>query len=280
MELREVIGRRRSIRFLRPYRPVEPEKIQRMLEAARLASHWGNVQSLRAVVVFRDSAPRRAGGASRPRSPVSRSVSRRSSSSGTSTPRPSTCRATGSGNCLMSARSASARARRTPSNASSSHSSRPSVRTSRRPASARSTAARASRRRRSWPSNRASALAVSARRRRQGPQEPRTARTLPGSSLLQTVGYPPRARRPVGSAPAQPFDELFFMNTYGNPFPRSGDVVEELHNDGMFTARALPHGEGGAGVPEESRWGSRATASSGKNGGLHEAECGRSPGSA
>jgi nitroreductase len=56
MELREAIGRRRSIRFLRPYQPVEPEKIQRMLEAARLASHWGNVQSLRAVAVFRDSA--------------------------------------------------------------------------------------------------------------------------------------------------------------------------------------------------------------------------------
>lgn len=57
MELREAIGTRRSIRFLAPYRPVEPEKIQRMLEAARLASHWGNVQSLRALVVFRDSAP-------------------------------------------------------------------------------------------------------------------------------------------------------------------------------------------------------------------------------
>ena len=57
MELREVMGRRRSIRFLLPHRPVEPEKIQRMLEAARIASHWGNVQSLRAVVVFRDSAP-------------------------------------------------------------------------------------------------------------------------------------------------------------------------------------------------------------------------------
>lgn len=57
MELRAVIGRRRSIRFLLPYKPVEPEKIQRMLEAARLASHWGNVGSLRAVVVFRDSAP-------------------------------------------------------------------------------------------------------------------------------------------------------------------------------------------------------------------------------
>jgi nitroreductase len=57
VELREVLGRRRSIRFLLPHRPVEPEKIQRMLEAARIASHWGNVQSLRAVVVFRDSAP-------------------------------------------------------------------------------------------------------------------------------------------------------------------------------------------------------------------------------
>ena len=56
MELRQVIGNRRSMRFLRPYKPVEPEKIQRMLEAARIASHWGNVQSLRAVVVFRDSA--------------------------------------------------------------------------------------------------------------------------------------------------------------------------------------------------------------------------------
>ncbi|MBW2234750.1 MAG: nitroreductase family protein [Deltaproteobacteria bacterium] len=58
MELRQVIGNRRSIRFLLPHRPVEPEKIQRMLEAARIASHWGNVQSLRAVVVFKDTAPK------------------------------------------------------------------------------------------------------------------------------------------------------------------------------------------------------------------------------
>lgn len=58
MELREVIGRRRSIRFVRPYQPVEKEKIQAMFEAARFASHWGNVQSLRAVAVYRDSAPK------------------------------------------------------------------------------------------------------------------------------------------------------------------------------------------------------------------------------
>jgi len=56
MELREAIGRRRSIRFLLPHKPVELEKIQRMLEAARLASHWGNVGSLRALVVRRDHA--------------------------------------------------------------------------------------------------------------------------------------------------------------------------------------------------------------------------------
>jgi nitroreductase len=57
MELREVIGRRRSIRFLLPHKPVELEKIQCMLEAARLASHWGNINSLRAIVIQRDHAP-------------------------------------------------------------------------------------------------------------------------------------------------------------------------------------------------------------------------------
>ncbi len=58
MDLFEVIGNRRSIRFLLPFRPVEREKIQCMLEAARLASHWGNVASLRALVIERDSAPK------------------------------------------------------------------------------------------------------------------------------------------------------------------------------------------------------------------------------
>ncbi len=56
MELREVIGWRRSIRFLLLHKPVELEKIQCMLEAARIASHWGNVQSLRALVIYRDEA--------------------------------------------------------------------------------------------------------------------------------------------------------------------------------------------------------------------------------
>jgi len=56
MELREAIGRRRSIRFVKPYKPVEPEKIQVMFEAARIASHWGNVQTLRGIAIFKDNA--------------------------------------------------------------------------------------------------------------------------------------------------------------------------------------------------------------------------------
>ncbi|RLA01686.1 MAG: hypothetical protein DRQ47_07770, partial [Gammaproteobacteria bacterium] len=58
MDLLEVMGRRRSIRLMKPYQPVEEEKIQAMFEAARIASHWGNVQSLRGVAIFRDSAPK------------------------------------------------------------------------------------------------------------------------------------------------------------------------------------------------------------------------------
>lgn len=57
MELRRVMGNRRSIRFLLPHKPVERHKIQRMLEAARIASHWGNMNSLRALVIERDQAP-------------------------------------------------------------------------------------------------------------------------------------------------------------------------------------------------------------------------------
>ena len=57
MELKEVIVRRRSTRFLRPYKPVEREKLQKMLEAARLASFWGNVQALSAIVIERATAP-------------------------------------------------------------------------------------------------------------------------------------------------------------------------------------------------------------------------------
>jgi len=56
MELREVIGNRRSIRYLDPDKPVEIEKIQLMLEAARIASHFGNNNAIQALVVHRKTA--------------------------------------------------------------------------------------------------------------------------------------------------------------------------------------------------------------------------------
>ena len=56
MELKEVLGWRRSIRFYLPHRPVERAKVEKMLEAARRASCVGNVSNTRAIVVWRDQA--------------------------------------------------------------------------------------------------------------------------------------------------------------------------------------------------------------------------------
>ena len=47
MELMNVIGRRRTIRFFQPFRPVEREKIQKMLKAARRASCADDVMIVR-----------------------------------------------------------------------------------------------------------------------------------------------------------------------------------------------------------------------------------------
>lgn len=54
MEFKEVIGRRRSIRYFLPYRPVEREKIQTIMEATRLSSCAVNASFLRAIIVERD----------------------------------------------------------------------------------------------------------------------------------------------------------------------------------------------------------------------------------
>lgn len=56
MEFKQVLGRRRSIRFFLPFRPVERAKIQKMLEAARRASCVGNVNNTRAIVIWKDQA--------------------------------------------------------------------------------------------------------------------------------------------------------------------------------------------------------------------------------
>ena len=57
MEFKEVIGLRRSIRYFDADRPVEREKIQKILEAMRLASCAVNAHWLHAVVVNRADIP-------------------------------------------------------------------------------------------------------------------------------------------------------------------------------------------------------------------------------
>lgn len=55
LTFKQAVGNRRSIRFFRPYQPVEKEKVQKVLEAARLQSQHGNASLIRkAVVVTRD----------------------------------------------------------------------------------------------------------------------------------------------------------------------------------------------------------------------------------
>jgi nitroreductase len=58
MEFTKVVGDRRSVRWFRPWEPVDPAKIQRILETARWCGCPGNLQPWRAVVVVqRDLDP-------------------------------------------------------------------------------------------------------------------------------------------------------------------------------------------------------------------------------
>jgi nitroreductase len=234
MELREVIGRRRSIRFLLPYKPVEPEKIQRMLEAARIASHWGNVQSLRAVVVFRDSAPREVldaiqapiAGFQIRLAPVvivwyldTRAVDEQSDR-------------------LRELLGAGA--------LGFGEGKREALETQLIPIF------RAMGDKLKEPGlgeidcgqgiAQATLMAFEqglgtcclgtphGDRIRQNLGLPETCRIL----LLQTVGYPAESREAGGQRPRQPFESLFHMNGYGTPFPRAPEVVAELERDGML----------------------------------------------
>jgi nitroreductase len=54
VEFLDVVGSRRSIRWFKRWRAVEPEKVQRVLEAARMCGCPGNLQPWRAVVVRQD----------------------------------------------------------------------------------------------------------------------------------------------------------------------------------------------------------------------------------
>lgn len=54
MDIKQVMGNRRSIRYFEPDKPVEREKIQYMLEAMNRASRAVNADFVKTIVVFRD----------------------------------------------------------------------------------------------------------------------------------------------------------------------------------------------------------------------------------
>jgi nitroreductase len=57
VEFLKVVGDRRSIRWYKTWEVPPREKIQRILEAARMCTSPGNIQPWRAVVVYRDELP-------------------------------------------------------------------------------------------------------------------------------------------------------------------------------------------------------------------------------
>jgi nitroreductase len=234
MELREVIGRRRSIRFLAPYRPVEPEKIQRMLEAARLASHWGNVNSLRAVVVFRDTAPPDV--VQSLIAPIAGFQIRLA---------PvvivwylDTAAVDDQSNRLRELLAAGA--------LGFGDGKKEALETQLIPIfdSIRETLKNPGLGEVDCGQGIAQATLMAFEQGlgtcclgspnldqiRANLGLPDTSRVL----LLQTVGYPAERPEAGGQRPRQPFEQLFHMNRYGKPFPRSERVVEELKDDGMI----------------------------------------------
>jgi hypothetical protein len=56
--------------------------------------------------------------------------------------------------------------------------------------------------------------------------------------VTQTVGYPAEDPKAGGQRPRLPFEELFQLNGYDIPFPRSKQVVEQLEKDGMIQEQA------------------------------------------
>lgn len=238
MQLREVLGRRRSIRFLDPDRPVEIDKIQRMLEAARIASHWGNVQSLRAIVVMKDSAPPQVIDALE--APIAGFQIHIA---------PvvivwylDTAAVDAQADRLRELLAAGALGFGEDKNRALEEDLIPLF-------AALSDSLKA-------PGlgevDCGQGIAQSTlmafeqglgtcclgtphgEKIRANLGLPDTARVL----LLQTVGYPAEDWQAGGQRPRRPFEELFSLNVCGNPFPRAPEVVEELRNDAMFTAPA------------------------------------------
>jgi len=234
MELRQVIGNRRSMRFLLPYRPVEPEKIQRMLEAARIASHWGNVQSLRAVVVFKDTAPKEVveallapiAGYQIRYAPVVIVWYLEAAAVDEQSDRLRELLGVGALG-VGEGKQQELEEKIIPIFESMRENfKQPGL----NEIDCGQGIAQATLMAFEQGLGTCCLGTPHGEQIRQNLGLPESARVL----LLQTVGYPAESPEAGGQRPRQPFEELFQMNGYDQPFPRNKDVVEELKNDGML----------------------------------------------
>jgi nitroreductase len=234
MELREVIGRRRSIRFLLPFRPVEREKIQRMLEAARLASHWGNVGSLRALVIERarasqevlDALPSPVGGYQVALAPV---VIVWFIETGA-------CDHVGER--LRELVDAGAIGYGSKKREEAEQKLIPIMKAGapvlKQPGLGELDCGQGIAQATLVAYEQGLGTCLIGNR---NPDALRQKLGLPDSCrvlVVQTVGYPAESAEAGGQRPRQPFEALFHLNDYGNAFPRDAAVVAELERDGMI----------------------------------------------
>jgi len=238
MELREVIGNRRSIRYLDPDKPVEIEKIQRMLEAARIASHFGNNNAVRALVVHRESAtpeqlaslPSPVGGFQIKLAPVVilwYVEGDAMDEAGERLRELVHCGALGYGpnrfkeleETLVPLFNRIGEALKGPGMVDMDLGQAVAQATLMAFEQGLGTCCQGSA---DWGSvERAFGL-------------PESCRIV----VVQTVGYPLEPPDAGGQRPRLPFEQLFQLNSYGNPFPRSQQVVDELSRDRLLQAPA------------------------------------------
>ncbi len=238
MELKEVMGRRRSIRFLDPDKPVEPEKIQMMFEASRIASHWGNVQSLRGIAVFRDSAPQEVidsvtspiGGYQIGLAPVSIVWFLETAAVDDQADRlRELCKVGALG--YGEGKEQAIEEQLIPLFKNIEESTKaPGL----GEVDCGQGIAQATLMAFDLGLGTCCLGTPHGEQIRQNLGMPESCRIL----LIQTVGYPRESPEAGGQRPRLPFEELFHIDGYGNPFPRSQEIVDELTRDQMFQAPA------------------------------------------
>ena len=238
MEVQLAIGSRRSFRYLDPDRPVELWKLQKMLEAARLASHFGNNNAARALVVHRASAteeqmaclPSPVGGFQIQQAPVVILWYIETDAMNQAGQRLREIVAAGAlgygpgrqeelERTLVPIFDKGREALKAPG----------LVDLDLGQAIAQATLV---------------GIELGLGMCLQGsPNWERTRKAfgLPEScrvAAAQTIGYPVETREAGGQRPRLPFEQLFQLNSYGTPFPRDPAVVAELEREGMLQAPA------------------------------------------